>query len=273
MRDFDNWQPASTCHIMGALIGGTVLQAGSGIIGNLLGSGAQQDAAENATNFQMGSQDRALLLQKMMYDQARGDLGPYREAGQTGLNELLARMPELTAGIDVPTMNQADLEATPGYKFTLEQALKAQQQSVTTRGLGLSGAALKGAADYATGVSDQTYNTRFNQAQQQFQDKQSNQANAWNRLFALMGTGQNAAAQTGAFGTQTGVAGGNVLAQIAGMVGGNMIGAGNAQAAGYVGAGNAFGNAAGGFGPNYMMSQLLPGMYGGGGFGGGATAP
>ena len=90
--------------------------------------------------------------------------------------------------------------------------------------LGVSGAAMKGAASYATGLADSTYQNQFNNAN-------TNQTNAYNRLMGVAQLGENAAAQTGAYGTQT-----------AQSIGNNTIQGGNAQAAGYLGAANALTN-------------------------------
>ena len=75
-------------------------------------------------------------------------------------------------------LTQANLEATPGYQFTLQQGLKSTLAANAARGLGVSGASLKGAAQYATGLADATYSNRFNEAQQNWTDviNQSNQA-------------------------------------------------------------------------------------------------
>ncbi len=70
--------------------------------------------------------------------------------------------------------------------------------------------------------------------------------NVWNRLYSLSAGGQNAAANLGGFGTTVGS-----------QVGNNIIGAGNAQAAGQVGQANAFTGAANNAYNNYMMQQLL----------------
>ena len=58
-----------------------------------------------------------------------------------------------------PTME--NLEKTPGYKFILDQGLKAVQNSYAAQGLGTSGAAMKGAADYAEGLASTTYQNQF----------------------------------------------------------------------------------------------------------------
>lgn len=115
----------------------------------------------------------------------------------------------------------------PGYQFTLNQGLKATQNSAAARGLGSSGAALKGAASYATGLAQSNYNNYFNQ------------------LMGITQLGENAAAQTGAYGTQT-----------ASSVGNNLIGAGNATAASYLNTGNAVNNAANTIGSYYMLQGL-----------------
>jgi hypothetical protein len=59
-------------------------------------------------------------------------------------------------------MTQAQLEQTPGYQFTRDQGLKMTQSAAAARGLGVSGASLKGAATYATGLANTTYKDQFN---------------------------------------------------------------------------------------------------------------
>ena len=104
-------------------------------------------------------------------------------------------------------MTQAALEQTPGYQFDLAQGLKATQSAAAARGLGVSGASLKGAATYATGLADKTYQDQFNMQQQRFNDllslntgQQGNLTNQFNRFNALAGMGESAAAGTGTIG-------------------------------------------------------------------------
>jgi hypothetical protein len=68
----------------------------------------------------------------------------------------------------------------------------------------VSGASLKGAATYATGLADSTYQNQFNNAQSRFKDytdlntaQQTNLQNQFSRLSGLATIGQNAAANTG----------------------------------------------------------------------------
>jgi hypothetical protein len=184
-----------------------------------------------------------------MYNQTRADLAPYRDLGTYAGGVLQNRLTDLTSPI---VMDQATLEATPGYQFNLNQGLKAATNSAAARGLGLSGAALKAAASYATGLADSTYQNQFNNAV-------TNQSNAYNRLLALVQTGAGAGAQTGSAGTAaaTGAAG----AQTA---------AGNAQGAATMAGANAIGGAANNIAQYYAYAPVinkLTGMYGGSGGG------
>lgn len=79
---------------------------------------------------------------------------PMIQAGQAAAQQYQADLPQLTAQF-APTM--AQLAATPGYQFTLQQGLESTQNAAAARGLGVSGAALKAASNYATGLAQQTY--------------------------------------------------------------------------------------------------------------------
>lgn len=166
-----------------------------------------------------------------MYEQARGDLAPYREAGAQGSNMLMSRLSDLTAPI---TLDAATLQNLPGYSFALAQGLKSAQSGAAARGLGKSGAAVKGATNFATGLANQYAGDAF-----QRELDQRNQA--YNQLLGTSQLGSNAAAQTGNYATQTGQ-----------NIGSNTIQGGNAQAAGLVGAGNALMNGAN----NYLGYNL-----------------
>ena len=223
-----------------AIIGSAVL----GVGGAMMSSGAQSSAAQT----QADSANRASDLANQRYEQSRQDLMPYNTAGQGGLNQLTSQMGALTAPF---SMTQAQLEATPGYQFNLAQGLKSVNNAMGARGLLNSGAVMKGASQYATGLADSTYQSQFNM-------DQANKTNAYNKLMGLSQLGENAAAQTGAYGMQN-----------AQMVGNNMIGAGNALAAGQVGSANAWANGLSGVGNSLVASQMYGGMNGGGIFGGG----
>lgn len=226
---------------MPALIAGATI--GSGVIGgisSLLGGGKASSAAKDAAK-----------VQQQMYLQTRADLSPFVQAGAgvlPALNALSLSGPTgggpdyLTqaAGERPGQMTQAQLEQTPGYQWNLAQGLKATQSGAAARGLGVSGASLKGAATYATGLADSTYKTQFDIQQQRFKDLldlntgQGNQLQQqYARLHDTAALGENAAAGLGTAGTSAAATAGNYLNQ-----------AGLNQAAGTTGATNALTGAA-----------------------------
>lgn len=187
-------------------------------------------------NAQKQATDKASATQKAMYEQTRADLAPFRAAGVTGTNALMSALPSLTSEIK---LDNATLQQLPGYQFTLAQGLKAAQNAAAARGLGTSGAALKGATGFATGLANQTGNDAYNREL----------AGREQRYNALMGTaslGANAAAQTGNYATQTGQ-----------NIGANTIQGGNAQAAGLIGAGNALANGAQNYAGYTLANKLM----------------
>ena len=213
--------------------------AGINAIGGIIGSGNAADAiSQGAAN--------ASQVEQNMYNTTRNDLLPYNTAGQQASSTLSGLMPSLIAPIH---MDEATLEQTPGYQFNLTQGLKAVQNSAAARGLGSSGAALKGAASYATGLADSTYQNQFNNAM-------ANNNSAYNKLIGQIQVGANAGAQTGQFGTT-----------VAGQQGANAIASGNAQGSSDVAAANAVGSAATSASNLYLTNNLLKSNGGKGLFG------
>jgi hypothetical protein len=178
------------------------------------------------------------------YQQTRNDLLPYQQAGQQFTNQLSARMPELTANFN-PTMDQ--LNNTPGYQFIKQQGLEAAQNGFASKGLGVSGAAMKGAADYATGLASNTLSLQ----QQIFS---ANQQNAYNKLMGGASLGENAAAQSGSIGSSYV----NQATQA-------QMGGANASAAGQIGAANAWANGLTNAGNGYAQYTMYNNMLNGGG--------
>lgn len=211
---------------------------GAGVVGaasTVYASGKASDAQVQAANI-------AAQTQMRMYNQTRSDLAPYRQMGEDAYATLQPKLKDLTDGVSIdPNV----LKDSDYYRFAESQGLKTAQNSAAARGLGKSGAALKGATSFAEGLATGTYKDAFNMAV-------TNQTNTFNRLKSLIDTGQNASAQTGSAGTAA--ATGAASAQ---------IGAGNAQAAGYNAAGGAIANAAN----NVGGYAAYKGLYGGGGSG------
>lgn len=239
-----------------AVAAATVASAGINYLGSQQAADTQANAANKATN-----------LQEQIFDTTQQNFAPYLQGGATANNALLALTglspytasgtgtgtgatpSQIAAGgsgnilnsslLGAPTANlsAADLAKTPGYQFDLSQGLESTQNSAAARGLGVSGAALKGASAYATGLAQNTY-------QQQYQNQVTNQTNQFNRLSSLTGLGQASAASQAVQGTQTGA-----------NIGNNITGAANAQAASTIAGVNGVNNAINtGLGYNYLNS-------------------
>ncbi len=205
------------------------------IIGStVIGAVATTSAANKAAKTQTKAANQANQTLKDQQAQTRSDLSPWTTSGKDALamqNKLLG----LGTNAD-STSAQRALEQTPGYQFTLSQGLKAVGNANATR---LGGGLAKGAANYATRLSNGTY------------------GDAVNRYADLSKTGESAAAQVGAFGAQT-----------AGNVANNITGAGNAGAAAAIAGGNAISGAA----QSIPSALIFNKLFGAGGGSGGTTA-
>lgn len=114
-------------------------------------------------------------------------------------------------------LNLSELIAsTPGYQFQLGEGLNAIDRSAAARGGLMSGATIRAAQRYGTGLASSEF------------------GNFANRLMALAGLGQTAATTAGGFGQQTGA-----------NVGQNLANIGSARGSGYANTANIWGNAIG----------------------------
>lgn len=209
-----------------AVVGAGVIGAGASIYSANKAASAQESATQTAANTAM-----------TQFNTVQGNLQPYMQAGNNAETTLTNILPQLTAPV---TMDESTLQQTPGYQFNLTQGLKSVQNSAAARGLGVSGAALKGASTFATGLADSTY-------QNQFANAVTNQTNAYNRLMGVVQTGEAAAAGTG------------VPASVAGQTAANaQIAGGNAAAAGA----NATGSAVSNLTNSIAGYAIAKGLYG-----------
>lgn len=225
---------------LGAAVAGSAV---AGLAGSLISSSAAKSAAAGQTAAANNASNNTLA----QYQQTRADLAPFVQMGTSAGNTLTNQLPSLTA----PTsMTEADLVNTPGYQFNLSQGLEGVQNSASARGLGVSGAAMKGAANYATGLADSTYQNQFN-------NDQTNKNAAFNKLLAVTGVGQNAAAQTGTQGLTATQNAGNFSTSGANAAASGTVGAANAGVSGINDVSNAFMT-------NALLNKLYPSGSGSG---------
>jgi hypothetical protein len=257
-----------------ASIGGAAL---IGAYSSNRASSAQQQSAGEATQAQREIADQQTALQREQYLKQLELNEPFRQAGLTGTNMLLAQLqgPNASAkfggvpGYDpasaMKNFGAADFQADPGYAFRLSEGMKALDRTAAARGGLLSGSTLKGAQRYGSDLASQEYQNAFNRYQANRGLQAQEYGNAFNRfqtertntlapLQSLAGVGQSAAqqaqqaSQNYAAGTTASLGNyGNAAAS-------NMIGAGNARASGYVGGANAIGSGLG-QGLNFYQNQ------------------
>lgn len=258
-----------------------------------VGGAAKIFAAKTAADAQTGAAGAAgaTLKEAALHAQnsleyhnniAQSYLQPYRDLGQKGVDELGNRISSLTTPIPVSqeqldlqkplNIDQATLETLPGYQFTKTQGLKAVSNSAAARGLGVSGAALKGAATFTTGLADSTYRGQFETEMtnrqaafgrygQVWQQQQQGQQTAYDRLMGIINAGETAGAVGGTLEQKTGQGIATSLTTAGTGVAGTQIGAGNAEAA----ATNAIGGAVSDVANSVGGYAAYKGLYGGAG--------
>lgn len=246
--------------VSAAIVGAGALAAGASVYSGMNAA----DAAKSAAGEQQQAAEQAAQLQASEFGTITNNLQPFVGAGTTSLTQLqnlTGTNPggnPLTAQLTKPFQpTMAQLAQTPGYQFTLNQGLESTQNSFAAQGLASSGAALKGASNYAEGLASNTF-------QQQFQNYLGQNQQIYNMLQGQVSTGENAAAQVGTLGNQS------VAAQNALTTGGAAAGA-----AGTVGAANALTGALGNISGSASNTALLYALNNGGmfsGTGGGSNA-
>jgi len=237
-----------------ALAGATALGGGLAYLGSQNAANAQRDAAAQSAATQQAIADQSIAAQKEMYQQGRTDLAPYREGGVTAQNQLMQMLGiggDQTApgyGRYAKDFSMSDFTTDPGYQFRLEQGMKALNASAAAKGMGMSGANIKGATEYGQNMGSQEYQNAFNRYN-------TNRAAQLDPLFKLYTGGQAAAAGSAAGAANLGANLGNTYSNLGTNLGTAATNAGAATAGGYVAGGNAINSTIGNIGNQYMNMQ------------------
>ncbi len=244
--------PLLSDELMAETWGGDPVTAiiGSAVIGGV--------ASNRAANTQANAANRATDTQMQMFQQQRGDLSPFRAGGQTALNSIMQ-------GFGTPTLDESGNPVTdssgipggyfnhqfgkddltnglsPNFEFMRDIGSKGVSNMANAMG-GLGGNSLAEISKWNTGFAQNAY-------QQAFENYQNQRAGIYGRLQGIANLGEAASANSATGGST-----------YAGNIAGSQMGAGNAQAAGMVGMGNAASSGLGWYALNRM--------YGGGGGGG-----
>lgn len=208
-------------------------------------------SSSKAAKTQAGAAAAATDAQERMFERQVELQEPFREAGLEGQNRLLQLLglgKDKTAA-DFGKYASAEFgmdkfKTDPGYAFRMAEGMKGLERSAAARGGLLSGAALKGIQRYGQDLASQEYQNAFNRYQ-------TARTNTLNPYASLAGVAQSSANTLG-----------SAAGQLGGQIGSNIIGAGNAAAAGQIGVANAISGGVG-QGINYyqnqqMMNRLFP---------------
>ena len=229
----------ATQGVPGALISG----AGGLLAANMTGNAARDAAARSGQ-----ASEAATALQARQYADAQARSQPYYTAGTNALAQY--QNPELTRPFAM-----SDYTADPGYGFRMDQGMKALNQSLAAKGLGVSGPGIKGAIDYGQNMGSQEYQNAYNRYGQ-------DQATRRNTLANIAGFGPPAAGAATAAGTNYATNAGNLGMGAANTFANADMAAAASQASAYGGIGNALGRA---FSPDpysAMLAQMMQKQYG-----------
>jgi hypothetical protein len=195
-----------------AVIGSLVIQAGSAYM--------QSESAKDAADAQVEAAKKSGDTQLEMYYQTRADQAPWLEAGSEAVNTLSQKV---KAG-------PGEYQKSPYYNFLMEQGTTALERGAAAKGKQFSGAQGKALTGFGQNLASTDYNNWLSQWYDSLKPYQ-----------VMAGMGQTSANNLGVQGSQT-----------AQGVGNSQIQAGNAQAAGILGASQPWINV-GQWGANQLM--------------------
>lgn len=213
---------------------GNILGDAGEFVGNILtgGSFSKADAAKDSARHQTQATEAAIAAQERALAQARGDLAPYRNAG----NAILGPLGNMAQGGQsflnhLPSLTY-DLGHDSLFNFLKTQTMNDIQNSAAARGKLGSGGTLLGLGDAIQNLAL----SRSGDILQQKAGIRNQYVNERNQLYnqqlALAQMGGNAAAGSG-----------NASMQSGQILGGYFGDIGNARAAGDIGKANALGTA------------------------------
>jgi hypothetical protein len=193
-------------------------------VGNVVGGIAAGSAAKDAAQTQAASADKALELQRDIYNKFMEMNKPYYEAGVNALGQI----------------TRGEVTAEPGYGFRLGEGMKALERLQASRGNLLSGGAMKAGQRFAQDLASEEYGKSFN------------------RLANIAGIGQTAASEAGTAGQNYAGQAGEL-----GMQGANALVSGRiGRTSAYTGGAQGAINALQGYQQEQQRNQLMRDIFG-----------
>jgi hypothetical protein len=236
-----------------AAIGAASSVAGGVMQANAAGNAAQaqETAAQQAQQLEQQNQQQGISFQQNEWAGQQQAEQPYQQLGQTSAN---AYANLINNPFTAPTLAQA--QQTPGYQFNLQTGTQAINENAAATGNLLSGNTGTALQKYGQGLATTTY-------QQAYQNALNQYTTNLNAAGQGVNVGLSSTGQLGQFGQ----AAANNLSNLY-LTGGQQQASqinnkGAAQAAGYIGAANAYSNMFNGI-ANSADQGIALGSYGGG---------
>jgi hypothetical protein len=220
----------------------------------------QADATKAAASESAAAARYATDLQKAMFDKQIELQQPWQQAGVNALTKMQAgefALPE-SFKYDPNSMYQ-----DPGYEFRLSEGMNALNRSMAAKGLGVSGAGVKGALRYGQNLGSQEFGAAYGRAMDEYNSRLNRANTGYNRLAALSGVGQTATDKVGSAASSYGANVGNIAMGNAATQGNALMQRGNIAAQQYGTAGRALDQAL-----NTDWSKVGKYFGGGGGYSG-----
>ncbi len=147
--------------VAAAIIGSAV----AGVAGSVISANGAQSAAQTQANAATQNEGNVLAAGQQANAQDLGAIGQANAPLQSYVNlgnQASGSLSNLLTGLGNGNAMNA-LQTMPGYQFELQQGLQAAQNGYAAKGLGSSGSAMKGAAQYAQGLASSDLGQYYNQ--------------------------------------------------------------------------------------------------------------
>lgn len=212
--------------------------------GQIFGGLFQSNAADKATKAQTSGNDKALALQKEIFESNKTTTQPWIDAGKQALDSLVNKT--MSGEFDLSGYGMDHLVEDPGYQFRLAEGEKALNRAASARGKFLGGDQLKALTDYNQESASQEFDNAF--------ARKTQERNAeYGRLQDINSAGLTAAGQRAGVASNYAANAGNIIQNT-----------GQAQAQGAINQGNAWSGVATGIPKvannaieNYMLYDRL----------------
>lgn len=207
---------------------GSIVGAGLGIVGSVIGGNASKKAAQQ----QQQATQAGIDANERMFERNVQLNEPWRQGG-------IGALSQLTTGInpngEFNQKFQFDPNSDPSYQFRLNQGLDAINSNAAARGLLQSGGTLKALSNYGQQAASQEYGNAYNRWN-------NDVTNRFNRLSSIAGLGQTATRDVSQLGTNSTNASNELRNQGSNAAASGIIGQANAWNSGLSQLGNQLGN-------------------------------